>query len=153
MVSEKLTHCQMKPSGLCQPPYSSEQYRRNSLAVESSHRAHVSHHAAQSSIEETYSLSNQAIGFMSVTKQLRAVSKKLTSCRIKPSGSCKSPCSSDRSRRNSLAVESSHRAHVSLHAARSGHGETHSLSNQAIGLMSVTTQLRVVTDILTHYRI
>ena len=138
-VTEKLTSCRIKPSGSCQSSCSSERSRKNSLAVESSHRAHVNRHAPESGHGETHSLSNQAIGLMSVTMHLRAVTEKLTSCRIKPSGSCQSPCSSERPRRNSPAVESSHRAHVSHHAARSGHGETHRLSNQVIGLMSVTT--------------
>ena len=115
-----------------------------------SHQARISIHAARSGHKETYGLSNQAIGLMSVSMQLGAVTKKLTSCRIKPSGSCQYPCSSERSRRNSLAVESSHRAHVSIHAARSGHGETHRLSNQA---MSASMQLGAVTEKLTRCRI
>ena len=123
-VTEKLTRCQMKPSGSCQSPCSSDRSRRNSLAVESSHRAHVSRHVARSGHGETHKLSNQAIRLMSVTMQLGAVTEKLTCCRIKPSGSSQSPYSSDRSRRNPLAVDSSHRAHVSHHAARSGHGDS-----------------------------
>ena len=149
-VTEKLTSCRIKPSGSCQYPCSSVRSRRNSHAVESHHRAHVSIH------------------------QLGAVTEKLTSCRIRPSGSCQYPCSSERSRTNSHTVESSHRAHVSIHAARSGlgethelsnqhnsahvshhayhsgYGETHWLSNQAIGLMSVSMQLRVVSEKLTR---
>jgi len=94
-------------------------------------------------------LLNQAIALMSVWMQARAVTEILTSCRIKPSGSCQSRCSRERSRRYSLAVESIHRAHVSLNAAESGHRDTYGLSNQAIGLMSVSMQLRAVTEILT----
>jgi len=152
-VTEKLTGCRIKPSGSCQYPCSSERSRRLSQAVKSSHRAHISIHAAQSGHGETHTLSNQAIGLMSVSMQLGAVTEKLTSCRIKPSGSCQYPCSSERSRRNSRAVESSHRAHISIHAALSGHGETHPLSNQAIELISVSMQLRAVTEKLTSCRI
>jgi hypothetical protein len=152
-VSKKLTRCRIKPSGSCQSRCSSQRSRRNSLAIESSHRAHVSHHTPESGYRETHWLSNQAIGLLSVTMHLRVVTEKLTRCRIKPSGSCQSPCSSERSRRNSRAVESSHRAHVSHHTARTGHGETHGLSNQAIELMSVTVHLRAVTEKLTCCRI
>jgi len=77
---------------------------------------------------------------MSVSMPLRAVTEILTGCRIKPSGSCQSRCSGERSRRYSHAVESSHRAHVNLDAAENGHGDTHGLSNEVIGLMSVSMQ-------------
>jgi len=84
--AKKLTLCRNKPSGTRQTLSSAEATRRNSLSAESSHRACVSRHPAPKRREETHSLPNQAIGHALVAIQRRSDAKKLTLCRVKPSG-------------------------------------------------------------------
>jgi len=137
--AKKLTVCRIKPSGTRQSPSSAEPARRNSRSAESSHRARVSRHPAPNRREETHSLPNQAIGHASVDIQRRTNAKKLTVCRIKPSGTRQSPSSAEPTRRNSPSAESSHRACVSRHLAPNRREETYRLPNQAIGHASVAS--------------
>jgi len=86
-VTEELTVCRIKPSSSDQPPSGSEQSRRNSHSVESSHRDQISDHPAESGHGGTHRLPNQAIRLRSATIRLRGVTEEVTLCRIKPSGS------------------------------------------------------------------
>jgi len=149
--AKKLTLCRIKPSGTRQSPSSAEPTRRNSQSAES-HRARVSRHPAPNRREETHCLPNQAIGHASVAIQRRTDAKKLTVCRIKPSGTRQSPSSAEPTRRNSQSAESSHRARVSRHPAPNRREETHRLPNQAVGHPSVAIQRRTDAKELTLCR-
>ena len=142
-----------KPSGTRQSPSSAEATRRNSHSAESSHRARVSRHPAPKRREETHTLPNQAIGHALVTIQRRSDAKKLTLCRIKPSGTRQSPSGAEPTRRNSRSAESSHRARVSRHPAPKRREETHALPNRAIGHALVAMQRRSDAKKLTLCRI
>jgi hypothetical protein len=151
-VTKKLTRYRVKKS-CSQSPSTLERLGKISQADVLRYWVGVSHCAPQNGHGETHTLPYQAIRLVSVTMHLKEVREKLTDCRVKRSGSYQSPCTSERSEYNSQSIEGCHQVHISYRAVQSGHGITNGLSNDGIGLMSVTVHLRAVTGKLTSCQI